>query len=314
MDRKKLSFVIPCYNSAATIDDVVSEVIGKTQERADEYDYEIICVNDCSPDNVMDHLRSLAADNTKIKVLSFAANKGKHTAVLAGYGAASGDYVISMDDDGQCPVNELWRLLRPLEDGHDMAMAQYEKKKEGPVKRAGSRFNHAMTRRLLRKPDDLVFTNFNARQLFVCRAMASYCNIFPYLEGLSLQVTRDVVLVPMKERSRAAGQSNFTMRKSLQLLSNGLTAFSAEPLRLGLYAGLGLEAAAGIAAAAAFLKGIGRKHTAGGSNGEEGMLAAAAALCGALMIQTGITGEYVGRTYMAVNRYPQYVIREKINL
>ena len=313
MNRKKLSFVIPCYNSSATIDDVIREVTGKAEERADAYDYEIICVNDCSPDNVMEHLRTLAEKNERIKVLSLAANKGKHTAVLAGYGAASGDYVISLDDDGQCPVDELWRLLRPLEEGHDMAMAQYEKKKEGPVKRAGSRFNHAMTRRLLKKPDGLVFTNFNARQLFVCKAMASYSNIFPYLEGLSLQVTRDVVLVPMKERSRAAGHSNFTLKKSLQLLSNGLTAFSAEPLRAGIYAGLGLEAAAGIAAAAAMLKAPGRNRGTGG-NGDGISFAAAAALCGALMIQTGVTGEYAGRTYMAVNRYPQYVIREKINL
>ena len=109
-----LSFVIPCYRSELTIEKVIDEIIDTVSQRFDNYDYEIICVNDSSPDNVLSVLKRLAADNRKIKVIDFAKNMGKHAAVLAGFNYANGDYIVNVDDDFQCPVYELWRLLAPL--------------------------------------------------------------------------------------------------------------------------------------------------------------------------------------------------------
>ena len=119
-----LSFVVPCYRSELTIEKVTCEIIETVSQRT-EYDYEIVCVNDCSPDGVYEVLKRLAQDNSKIKVINFARNMGKHSAVLAGFAHAKGEYIVNVDDDFQCPVNELWRLMEPIEnDECDFATAK----------------------------------------------------------------------------------------------------------------------------------------------------------------------------------------------
>ncbi len=307
---KKISFVIPCYRSEKTVSSVIDEVIAKVAERPD-MDYEIITVNDCSPDNVIRVLKDLASSNPKIKVVDLAGNVGKHTAVLVGYRFAEGDYVVSLDDDGQCPVESLWELLAPLEEGHDMAMAQYEKKKEAGVKRFGSAVNHKVSQILLDKPEDLRFTNFIARQNYICKAMAKYRNIFPYLEGLSLRITRDIVLVPMQERPRMYGKSNFTFKRSLSLWMNGFTAFSVKPLRIATFIGA-------LTACAGFIFGIitiiRKLLLPSISVGYSSMMVAILFCSGMIMLMMGMAGEYIGRIYLSVNRYPQYVIKATCNL
>ena len=88
-----LSFVIPCYNSEKIVAGVIEEIIQKVAEKP-EFDYEIIAVNDGSPDRVYDVLKALASHNKKIKVLDLARNRGKHSAVMAAYHYVNGDIVI----------------------------------------------------------------------------------------------------------------------------------------------------------------------------------------------------------------------------
>ena len=307
---KMISFVIPCYNSQHTVEAVLEEIAAKMAERP-EYDYEILAVNDRSPDRVIDVLTRRAAGDSRVKVVDLAKNCGKHTAVLAGYHYASGDYVVSVDDDGQCPMDRLWDLIRPLEEGHDMAMARYEAVNERRSKRVGSLVNHLVSRVLLDKPKDLRFTNFIARQGYICKAMAQYHNIFPYLEGLSLRVTEDVVLVPMAERPRLRGKSNFTFHKSLSLWLNGFTAFSVKPLRVSSFIG-------GLTALAGFIYGlvviIRKLLHPGISVGYSSLMVVILFCSGMIMLILGLAGEYIGRIYMTVNHYPQYVVRGTANL
>ena len=158
-----ISFVIPCYNSEKTILAVIDEISSVMRMREGAYDYEVVAVNDCSPDKVLEVLRDRAARDPHLRVASLAGNVGKHAAVLAGYSLAAGDYVVSVDDDGQCPIEHLWELIAPLERGHDMAMADYGVKQQTPLKRFGSAMNHQMSHLLLGKPKNVVFSNFIAR-------------------------------------------------------------------------------------------------------------------------------------------------------
>ena len=307
---KTISFIIPCYQSEHTVAIVIDDILRKMAERP-EYNYEIVAVNDCSPDRVIDVLLSLAEKDEQIKVIDLAGNVGKHTAVLVGYRYATGDYMVSLDDDGQCPIDCLWELIRPLEEGHDMAMAKYARKNESGLKRMGSRINHRVSQILLEKPRDLQFTNFIARQKYICKAMAKYKNIFPYLEGLSLRITRDIVLVPMEEMPRISGKSSFTFAKSLALWMNGFTAFSVKPLRIGTLIGA-------ITAMLGFLYGvitIIRKIVIRNiSVGYSSLLVAILFCSGLIMLMLGLAGEYIGRIYLSVNRYPQYVVKQARNV
>lgn len=308
----RISFVIPCYRSEKTIKLVIDEII-ETVGQKKEYDYEIIAVNDYSPDNVYDVLVELANHNPKIKVINFAKNMGKHSAVLAGYTVASGDYVVDLDDDFQCPTYELWKLLEPLEkDICDVAIAAYHVKKENLIKRLGSRINSKMTDILMNKPKEIRFENFSIRKKFVCDEMTKYKNPYPFLEGLTLRVTHRIVTVSMEERERADDNSSgFTFVKSFSLLVNGLTAFSVLPLRVSTFVGV-------TAAFVGFMWGIyAIIHKIVNPNvamGYSSLLAVILFIGGLNMIMLGMIGEYVGRIYISVNDSPQYVIKDTINI
>ena len=114
-----ISFAIPCYRSEKTIAPVVNEVIDLMEERG-EYDYEIILVNDRSPDKVFSVIKDMASTNNKIKAIDLSHNMGQHAALMAAYSVCRGDIIVSMDDDGQSPVNSLWSLLDPILQGEEI--------------------------------------------------------------------------------------------------------------------------------------------------------------------------------------------------
>lgn len=126
---KKISFVLPCYGSENTISFVVDEIRNKIAEKK-QYDYEIIAVNDCSPDRVWSVLLSIAEKDKNVRLLNLAKNMNRPGAVMAGLQYAEGDYIVVMDDDGQCPMDRFWDLLKPLEEDKDVSMADYPERKQ----------------------------------------------------------------------------------------------------------------------------------------------------------------------------------------
>ena len=145
---KKLSFVIPCYNSEKTIENVIND-IKKVVENRDAYDYEIVLVNDFSKDRTSSVLEMLAMNDEKIVVINFAKNFGQHAALMAGFRHSKGDVVIYLDDDGQCPVERVFDLIEPLYDDFDISIAKYHKKKQSGFKNFGSKVNDIMAEHLI---------------------------------------------------------------------------------------------------------------------------------------------------------------------
>lgn len=307
---EKISFVIPCYGSENTIEPVVKEIEEFVTLRK-EYDYEIICINDCSPDNVLGVLKTIARENKKVKVVDLARNFGKHSAVMAGFSICKGDYIVCLDDDGQCPMDKLWDLLNPVINNEvDYTMADYAKKKQSGFKNFGSSVNSMMSHILVGKPKDMNFSNFKAMKRFVIEEMLKYNNPYPYLEGLTLRTTNKIITIPMEERDRISGQGNFTFRKSIALWVNGFTAFSVKPLRMATVLGV-------VFAFLGFLFGLVvviRKliHPAI-AVGYTSTMAVVLFIGGIIMLMLGLIGEYLGRVYISLNNSPQYVIRDIIN-
>ena len=306
-----LSFVIPCYRSEHTIRLVTDEIIETVSQRP-EYDYEIICVNDCSPDGVYAILRALAEENPKIKVVDLMKNMGKHAAVLAGYSFAKGDYIVNLDDDCQCPVYELWKLLEPVEhDKADVATARYHKKEQAVWKNVGSAINAWVGSFMLDKPAGLRIENFRVLKRIVAHEATKYPHPYPYIEGLILRVTNRIVMVDMYERERTIGTSGYTFLKSFMLFLNGFTAFSVKPLRLATIIGF-VTAFSGFLF---FLRIIFHKLLYPATQaGYSSIMSVLLFLGGLIMLFLGLIGEYVGRIYICLNRAPQYVIRDTINL
>ncbi|WP_238858724.1 glycosyltransferase [Clostridium sp. YIM B02569] len=309
MNNEKLSFVIPCYGSENTIKDVIEEIITTIGSKNK---YEIICVNDCSPDNVLSVLKELAFSNNNIKVIDLAKNSGKHSAMMAGYRYCSGDVIINLDDDGQCPAYRLYELVEVLHNEYDVAMAHYGVKNQSAFKNFGSKFNDLTVDYLLDKPKDIQITNFSAFKKFVVDEIIRYENPYPYVEGLMLRTTLNIKNISMENRDRLEGKSNFTLKKMVSLWLNGFTAFSVKPLRISTVLGI-------ISSLVGFIYGIWiviKKLFVDPSLpiGYSSIMAAIMFIGGELMLVLGLIGEYIGRIYISINNAPQYVVRETVNV
>lgn len=306
----KISFLIPCYNSSMTIQFVVEEII-EVMKLNTLYEFEIIAINDASPDKVIDILQKIAFEYDYFKVIDLAKNVGKHGALMAGFRCANGDIVVSVDDDQQCPIDKLWELLEPMNHHADVVIANYEKKSQSIIKNFGSKFNSFIAYHLLDKPRSLQLTNFFAMRKFVVDEIVNYTNPYPYIDGLMLRTTKNVINVPMNDRPREIGTSNYTLKKSIQLFLNGFTAFSVKPLRIASVMGV-------LCAMSGFLFGLyvifSRIANPEMVAGYSSLMAAMLFIGGMIMMLLGLIGEYIGRIYISLNNAPQYVIRETINL
>ena len=190
---KKLSFVIPCYCSEKSIKKVVDDII-KTVENDGRYTYEIICVNDCSKDDTYSVLVNLA-HNSKVKVLNMANPFGQHSALMAGFNEATGDIVVCLDDDGQNPPSEMFRLIDKLEEGYDLVSARYKEKKSTLFRKIGSKVSFFMSTHLVGMPKGIELNSYCVCQRFVIDEVVKYKNAYPFVHGLMFRATRFVVNV-----------------------------------------------------------------------------------------------------------------------
>lgn len=307
---KLISFVIPCYRSEQTIEGVVEEINSVCQGIMEGYDHEIILVNDCSPDNTISVIKSLCDKYSFITGIDFARNFGQHSALMAGLRESKGDIVICLDDDGQTPPMECVKLIKALEDGADVAYARYSHKKHSLFRNFGSYVNEEMARFMLDKPKELYVSSYFATKRFVVDDMIRYENSYPYVIGLVLRSTRNIVNVDVDHRSREVGNSGYTLKKLLGLWMNGFTSFSVKPLRIATVMGC-------IASMLGFIYGIiviiQKIILPDRVLGFSSLMSVLVFFGGMIMIMLGLIGEYVGRIYISMNASPQYVIRERYN-
>ena len=304
---KLVSFVIPCYCSEKTIASVLDEIRGAMQGLP-QYAYEVILVNDGSPDNTFETLRALANSDCHVTAIDLARNFGQQSAIMAGLSHSSGDYVVCLDDDGQTPADEVGKLLGRLErDDCDVAMASYEHKQHSAFRNFGTKVNNLMTEIMLGKPKDLTTTSYFAMKRFIVDEMLNYTHCYPYLDGLLLRSTRRICTVPVQHRARTVGSSGYTLGKLFSLWMDGFTAFSVKPLRLASVFGA-LTALAGFIYAVFIVI----RHFIDSTVpiGWSSTMALQLVLGGIILLVLGLAGEYIGRIYMCINAAPQYVVRQ----
>lgn len=303
----KLSFVIPCYRSENTIETVVQEIRDTVATRSGT-DYEIVLVNDCSPDGVWQVIKRLAANDKHIKGICLAKNFGQHCALMAGYGQATGDYIISLDDDGQTPASESFKLVDKLEEGYDVVYGYYKHSRQHLFRRFGTWVNKKMAEAIIGQPKTLRTTSFFIMRKFIVDEIVRYPNPFAYISGLVFRATKSLGNVEVQHRRRLEGESGYTIAGLIGLWINGFTAFSVKPLRAATFIGV-------ICALVGFLAGLYVVYQKFLNPeipvGYTSMLATLLFVGGMIMLLLGLIGEYVGRIYISINQSPQYVVRER---
>lgn len=300
-----ISFVIPCYGSENTIEGVVEEILCLNRDHTED-EYEIILVNDSSPDNVWCKIRMLSEKYSNIKAINLAKNFGQHAALLAGYRHSNGEIVVSLDDDGQIAVEDTYEIIHELDQGYDVVYGKYREKKHSKFRNWGSQFTKTMMVRMLDIPKDFEGSSFYAAKHFIIEEICKYPNPYVYLPGLIFRSTNKINSVFVGHRPRQEGRSGYSLRKLIALWVNGATTFSVKPLRISVILGV-VFAVIGITGA--FLVIINKILNPDMAAGWSSLISVILLLGGILLVSLGLTGEYVGRIYLCLNKAPQYVIR-----
>ncbi len=303
-----VSFVIPCYRSEATLPGVIRE-IQDTMEKMTDYSFEIVLVNDCSPDGTFSVIRQLCQENDNIVGIDLARNFGQHSALMAGFHYVKGDVIVCLDDDGQTPADEVDRLLAGIMGGADVVYARYGKKHHSGFRNWGSHVNELMTRVMLGKPKDLYLSSYFAARKFVVEEMLRYEYAYPYVIGLVLRTTKNIINVDVEHRDRQAGVSGYTIGKLFNLWFNGFTAFSVKPLRIATVTGAGCALVGFAYGIYTIIKKI-FINPPDLVTGFSALMSVLVFMGGMMMLMLGLVGEYMGRMYISMNNSPQFVIRE----
>lgn len=300
----KISYVIPCYGSEHTIIGVVTDIKMLMKQDLKNYQFEIILVNDGSPDRVHNVIIENYSKDKDIKYIQLSKNFSQHNAVMAGLHHTTGDVIICLDDDGQSPVYEVPKLLNELNEDVDVVYAKYRAKKHSRFRNFGSKINDYMLRMMLGKPQDLYISSFFAMKRYVKDAMIEYKNPYPYLGGLILRITDRIKNVETDHLDRNDGSSGYNIRKLLKLYVNGLTNFSVKPLRISLFFSVTFILIAVIASVYLIINKLLNPEI---PVGWTSMMIVLLFVGAAITFLLGLIGEYIGRIYISINNIPQYV-------
>ena len=305
-----ISFVIPCYRSEKTILTVVEEIEQTIKQRS-ELRYEIVLVNDGSPDGVWNVIEQRAKEDEHVVGINLAKNFGQHCALMAGYRQSVGEVVVSLDDDGQTPANEMFSLIDKVYEGYDVVYATYPEYKQTWFRKLGSDFAQKMTNSVLNVKEDYPKgSSYYAMRRFVVDEITRYDHPYPYLGGLVLRSTRNIIMVPVRHRERSQGHSGYTLKSLVSLWLNGFTAFSVKPLEIGAYIGFFFAACGFLFALVTIIR---KLITPSLQAGWSSMISAIMIIGGIIMLMLGLIGEYIGRIYICLNRSPQYVVKEVVS-
>ncbi|MBX6366615.1 MAG: glycosyltransferase family 2 protein [Rhodospirillales bacterium] len=298
-----LSIVVPVYNGAATVGELVEALAGLSVPGG----HEIVLVVDGSPDDSLAVCRALTERiAVPLTVVDHARNFGEHNAVMTGLRHARGDYVVTMDDDLQNPPSEVLRLLEHAQrTGADAVYTYYAEKQHAAWRNLGSRFTNRVADWLLDKPRGLYLSSFRLLSAFVVEQVTRYDGPFPYIDGLVMQTTTRLERLAVKHLPRAAGRSNYTFRRLVRLWLNMFLNFSVMPLRVSTLTGFVLSILGVIGVLSVLIEALFDKTPEGWAS----VMAAVLLLSGVQLMILGMVGEYLGRLYLTANRKPQAIVR-----
>ena len=307
--NKKISIVTPCYRSENTIEYVI-DLIDETMKIHTEYDYEVILVNDGSPDNTFEVISKLASQDEHILAIDLSRNFGQHSALMAGYSMVTGDYVLGMDDDGEHDPREMFKLIEELEKGYDYVCAKFPSTNHSLYKKMGSKLNDWMATKFIGKPQNAIFSSYYVMRRYVVDEIIKSTNPYPYVGGMLVAVTKRLSYVPIEHCSRYAGESSYHFKNSVSLWVNGITAYSVKPLWAAAILGVLFDLFGIVVAIGSIIQKIINPEVLIGT-----FLCTACILVvgGVIMVLLGLIGEYIGRIYIVSNNIPQYTIRTVIN-
>ena len=303
-----ISIVSPVYYGEKLVDELVKQIDHNISPITS--DFEIILVEDGSPDRSWDKIEKVCKSNERVKGIQLSRNFGQHYAITAGLSEAKGDWVVVMDCDLQDRPDEIPNLYNKAQEGYDAVFAQRHDRQDSFIKRITSKAFFSLFSYMTNTKLDPTIGNFGIYKSDVVSAILSMKDHIKYFPTMSQWVGFKKTKIKVQHARRAAGESSYNFSSLFNLAFNSMIAFSDKPLRLTIKLGLSI-------ALFSFLIGgyyLYRYFT----NqivvlGYASLIISIWFLSGLLIFILGVFGLYLGKTFDRVKDRPVFIIREKLN-
>lgn len=307
-ERLDLSIVVPTYRGRESLQELLERLAGVLRPRG--LDYEVVVVNDASPDDTWEVLRKLAPDHPELRAIDLLGNQGQPRATLCGLAHAQGALVATMDDDLQHPPEELPKLLDALVDHPDWdAVVGSWPRDEGLLRDLGSWVNETVDRLAHKTPKGFRHTAFRVLRRQVVDALLDHQTRTPVLWSLLGQATARVHNVEVAHRPRPYGRSGFRVLPGVKLVTTSFFQASTLPLRALSAFGLlcsALAFALGLVLFVRYLTGVQTPQ------GWASSFLAIVFFGGATLFGLGLIGEYLSLVIAEVKQPPRWNVRTTI--
>ncbi len=308
MSDPTYSVVIPVFHSQEIVGATVADVVTFFEQRGDPF--EVVLVEDGGSDGSWEVVRDLASADPRLVAVRFVRNYGQHNANLAGLEEARGQWVVTLDDDGQNPPADIDALIAKAAEGHDVVFGRFDRKQSSFTRNLGSRLMGWMNRRLFDKPKDLVVSNFRLLHRDVVDRITSSGNTYPYITGQALMYCSSPANADVRHLPRAGGQSTYTLRKIVSLVLRIMFSYSPAPLHVMAVFGSLVAFGSFVVGAVYLIHGV----VAGSSvEGWTTVVVLLAFLNGVAILMLSMLGEYLIRTLRQVTDRRSFLVAERVD-
>ncbi|SEP91669.1 glycosyltransferase family 2 protein [Flavobacterium urocaniciphilum] len=299
----KLSIVSPIYKAENIVEKLVSEIEKEVCKL--NITYEIILVDDRSPDNSWQKMKTIAAQNDKVKIVRLSRNFGQHPAIMAGLHFAQGEWVVVMDCDLQDQPKEILKLYNKAIEGYDIVLASREVRKDSFLKKTTSKMFAKLYGYLTESNFDNSVANFG---IYNNKVIAEVLNMNDYIKSFPLFVQWvgfERTTIKVEHASRDSGKSSYTYKKLLSLAFNTIISFSNKPLKLFVKFGL-------LISILSVLVGIINiyQHIVGKISviGYSSLIVSIWLLSGIIITIIGVVGIYIGKIFDQTKKRKSFII------
>ena len=303
--KAKISLVIPCYNEEAALESFYAELV---RQLPDDYQFEIILVDDGSKDETLNCIKKLAEQDNRICYISFSRNFGHQNALKAGFDHASGDCAICMDADLQHPPQHIKTFIEKWTEGYDIVHSiRTDESTIGKRKKCSSKVFYKILNHFSDVEIQSGMADFRLIDRKVLDQLKNFSENFIFYRGLFPWMGFRQTSISYVANERVAGQTKYTFGKMVRFASIGLTSFSVKPLRYSIYLGLMfafLAFAYLIYAVLVFL------FTDWAITGWTSLVVSIMFFGGINLIMLGVIGEYLGKLFIESKRRPNYLVAE----
>lgn len=304
-----ISVISPIYKGEKMLDELVFRTEKATKTITN--DYEILLVNDCSPDNSWSHIKEICEKKQKVKGVNLSRNFGQHYAITAGLKESSGEWVIILDCDLQDCPEEIPHLYAKAQEGYDTVFAQRIERKDGLIKRISSTLFNMVFAFLTDQDHDKTVGNFGIYHRRVINSVLSMGDSIRWFPIMVKWVGFTIGYQPVTHAKRAEGKSSYTFRRLFSVAFDNMIAFSNKPLRLMLNLGFFVVIISIFLAVFYLLRYLTGGIAVGGFTT---IIISMWFLGGMIIMLIGMTGIYIGKIYDKTKDRPLYIIREKLNM